>query len=309
MTDPFVWWNGRVMRPEEARLDPRDRAVLYGVGIFETLRTYDGEPFQLAAHLQRLRNGSARLALPLDLPTARARRAIRDLVAACGLAHGDAFVRITVSGGLDGGGIDQPPAGPPSVLMYARPVTRRRTPASLRACRAGPDAHRAIPGLKSIGYLPSALARRDAGVRGCDEALVSSEANQLLEGANSTILIRSASSLVTPPLDGRILPGITRRLVLALARGEGWRVEERNVPWDELMSAREVISVASVREIAAIVSIDGMSVGGGAPGPWTRRLFRGYRALALARGAALTKERRTVSSARGKSGPRSRTAG
>ncbi len=310
MTDPFVWWNGRVVRPEEACLDPRDRAVLYGVGLFETLRAYEGVPFELAAHLQRLRHGAARLELPLDLPTARARRAVRELLEACDLAGGDAIVRITVTGGLDGGGIDRPPAGPPSVLIYARSVVRRRAPAALRACRAGPEAHRALPGLKSIGYLPSALARRDAGVRGCDEALVISEANELLEGANSTILIRSRASLVTPPLDGRILPGITRRIVLALARGDSWRVEERRIPWDELVTAREVISVASVREVAAIVSIDGVTVGGGAPGTWTRRLFRRYRALAAAGGSALTKVAHPiVSSARGTSGPRSRTAG
>ncbi|MFN7955524.1 MAG: aminotransferase class IV [bacterium] len=313
MTDRFVWWNGRVMRPEEARLDPRDRAVLYGVGLFETLRAYHGVPFALDAHLRRLRHGAARLRLALDLPTPRVRTAIRDLVEACDLARGDAFVRITVTGGLDGGGIDCPSAGPPSVLIHARPVVRRRSPAVLRACRASPQAHRAIPAIKSIGYLPSALARRDASQRGCDEALVLSERDELLEGANSTILVRSGTRLITPPLDGRILPGITRRIVLDLARAEGWPVEERCIPWLELVAAREVMSVASVREIAAIVSIEGRTLGAGVPGEWTRRLFRRYRERALGRNegsaASALSENRATRRGRGRSAPRSRRAG
>ncbi len=286
MTDRFVWWNGAVMPPEEARLDPRDRAVLYGVGLFETLRSYRGFPFGLDAHLRRMRATATKLRLDVSFPPRRARAAIAELLAACELDRQDASVRITVTGGLDGGGIDRPAASPPSILIHARATARLAAPAAIRVCRAGDDAHRPIPGIKSIGYLPSALARLAARERGCDEALVMTEANEVLEAANSTILARLGNTLVTPPLDGRILPSVTRRIVLDLAGRMDIAVDERPLHWHELANARELLAIGSVREISAIVAVDGRRVADGRPGPWSRKLFRAYRReVAAAAGA------------------------
>lgn len=281
MSDPYVWWNGSVVRPADARLDPRDRAVLYGIGLFETLRSYDGRPFELPAHLRRLHATAERLRLDVSMRRAAVGRAIQDLLEACRLTRGDASVRITVTGGLDGGGIDRPAATPPSVLIHARPTPRHRGIQGIRACRALGDAHRPIPSVKSIGYLGSALARLAARDRGCDEAIVASPDGSVLEGANSTIFARIGQVLVTPRLDGRILPSVTRRIVLEIARSVGIATEQRSIAWEELVSAREVLSVGSVREIAAVVAIDERPIGTGSPGPFGRRLFREYRRRTL----------------------------
>lgn len=281
MNDPYVWWNGAVVRPSDARLDPRDRAVLYGIGLFETLRSYDGRPFQLAAHLHRLHTTAVRLRLDVTLERRGVGRAIRELLEACELRRGDAAVRITVTGGLDGGGIDRQAASPPSVLILARPTIRSRAIQAIRACRAHGDAHRPMPSVKSIGYLGSALARLAAREQGCDEALVVSPDGHVLEGANSTIFARLGNVLVTPRLDGTILPSVTRRIVLELARADGIATKQASIRWDELLAAREVLSVGSVREIAAVVAVDGLPIGNGRPGAFGRRLFRDYRRLVL----------------------------
>lgn len=281
MNDSYVWWNGAVVRPSEARLDPRDRAVLYGIGLFETLRSYDGRPFQVPAHLRRLRSTAERLRLDVAIERPGLERAIRRLLEACDLAHGDASVRITVTGGLDGGGIDRAPASPPSMLIHARPASRPRSIQAIRACRAEGDVHRPIASVKSIGYLGSALARLAARERGCDEAIVVSPDGHVLEGATSTIFAQLGKVLVTPPLDGAILPSVTRRIVLEIARREGIACEEARIPWTDLTGAHELLSVGSVREIAAIVALDGSPVGRGTPGPVGRRLFRDYRMRAL----------------------------
>lgn len=281
MTDAPVWWNGRVMAPAEARLDPRDRAVLYGVGLFETLRAYQGVPFALDDHWRRLRGTAERLRLEIPIERGALTRAIRALLEACELTSRDASVRITMTGGLDGGGIEQPPATPPSLLIHARPVPRPRGPLSLRVCRAGELAHRAIPGLKSIGYLPSVLARMDARERGYHEAIVALPGGQVLEGANSAILVRVGDHLVTPPQDDQILPSVTCRLVVGLARRAGISVVERSLHWDELLEATEILCVGSVREIASVVDVEGHPVGRGRPGPVAKTLFRAYRARVL----------------------------
>lgn len=277
MNDPYVWWNGAVMRPCDARLDPRDRAVLYGVGLFETLRSYGGRAFQLASHLRRLRTTAVRLRLDVGLGSRIVGRAIGELLAACELTRGDASVRITVTGGLDGGGIDCPPASPPSVLIHARPTLRHRGVQGIHACRAQSDTYRPLPTVKSIGYLGSVLARLAAREKGCHEAIIVSPDELVLEGANSTILARLGNVLVTPPLDGQILPSVTRRIVLEIAANAGITTQEAPIGWPNLLEAREVLSVGSVREVASILTIDGHPIGNGAPGAFARLLFRGYR--------------------------------
>lgn len=276
----LVWQDGRVRDAAEATIGVEDRGFLFGDGLFETMRVNGGVVFRLASHLERLSAGAARLGIPLPGGLARA---IAELVEAGGLA--EAALRLTLTRGVGGEGLELPPTHRPTVVISLRPgpvfpAAWYEGGLSLVIATQRVGARSATAGLKTTGYLPSILALAEARSAGADDALLLNEREEIAEASASNLLwVSSGGALRTPSADCGILPGITRATVLELARAAGQAVEEGEWGIGELAAAREVFTTSSLRGIAPVTTLEGRPIGSGAVGEITRRLMDDYEAL------------------------------
>ena len=267
--------DGVILPAESARLPALSRAVLYGEGLFETLRTYGGRPFAWDRHLERLRGSAAELRIPLPPGLDGVQRAIPDLLRRNGLSDG--VVRLTLLAGEGGGGF----AGVASTSHLLLSV--REIPAALvEERRLGVQAVTKEVGSvplaahKSTSYLRSVLASRGS-VGAVREVLFLDDGARMLEGAASNVFVLAGGRLLTPPADGRILPGVTRALVLDVARGTGLETRETALGTGVVRDAEALFLTSSVIELLSVVALDGRVVGGGAPHVLVTELHRAYR--------------------------------
>lgn len=258
--------------PTEPVIRADDEGLLRGRAAFETLRVYNGRPFGLEAHLDRLTASAASIGLP-----AVERRRLQVLV---GLVlpkaeGGDASLRLVWTAG--------PTGGLPSALALLGTVpdwievTRERgaTAVSLLGVRA--SAPWLLPGVKSTSYAVNMAAEAEARRRGVDEAIFVDSEGIVLEGTVTNVWWRKDDLLYTPELALGILAGVTRAAIIELAHGCGFRVEEGSYPLPDMLAAEEAFSSSSVREILPLVEIDGQAVG---RGPAADELQQALRALA-----------------------------
>src|SRR5437762_2100833 len=285
----LVWLNGRFLPARDARVSALDRGLLHGDGVYDTWRTYGGVPFATAAHTRRLAAAARALGLPAPGPARLWERRVRGLLARSGLT--DAAVRLTVTRGTAGEGLAPEGRAWPTLLL-----TARRLPAHLaRRQREGvavvllPFPRAAGPpwgGLKLVGHASAVAGRVAASRRGAAEGLYVTAGGEVTEATSANLFLVERGALVTPPRATGILPGVTRALVIALARRAGLRVREEPVTVARLRRAREVFLTASTIEVLPVVRLDGRAVGGGRPGPGTVRLqlaYAGHVAAALRR--------------------------
>ena len=277
-----VMIDGRLVPAESAQVSVFDRGFLYGDSVFESLRSYHGMPFALDDHLARLQRSAERIAIevPVGLGTLRS-----EMLAALA-AHGtpDSYLRLTLtrgagrSLGLDPELADKPlrvilvtDLAPPAAETYELGISA----ITHRVERPGDVA--GVADAKIGNYLVAILAMRAARALGAREALIEDRHGDVLEGATSNFFAVFSGVLRTAPESAAILPGITREHVLSLARARDLKVDLRPITRLSLASADEAFVTSSIRELVPIVSIDGLPVGNGTPGPITRDLLRAYR--------------------------------
>jgi branched-chain amino acid aminotransferase len=280
----LVWLNGRVVEASRARVSALDRGLLHGDGLYETWRTYGGEPFAVAAHLRRLVGAARRLALPVPGDASLWAQRSRLLVRRNALP--DAAVRLTITRGDTGEAVVPERRAAPTVLLLVRPLPAdlpRRQRAGVRAVLL-PFARDASPpwgGLKLLGHASAVAGRMYAASRRADEGFYVTPAGDVTEGTTSNVFAVVRGTVVTPPLDAGILPGVTRAMVLALARQARLAVREAPLAAARLARADELFLTASTVEILPVVRLDGRRVGDGAPGPVTRLLQARYAAAVV----------------------------
>jgi branched-chain amino acid aminotransferase len=277
----FVNLNGSLVPAAEARLPLLDHAVLYGDGLFETLRVYGGRFFRLEAHLERLQASSGQLRLSLPWSADSLVGALRDTVRANGI--GDGVVRLTVTRGEGPPVPDPARCGKPSFFVTSRPGPPPGEEAfekGVSACLAGSHPRTFVPGVKSLSYLPFQQARVEARRRGFDDGLLA-VGGDVVEGSTGNLFVVREGRLETPDLLSGCLPGITRAAVMELARAAGIPVVERSVSVTDLPACEELFLTSSVAELVPVARWEGRTVGDGSPGPLTRRLRRDYGALVL----------------------------
>jgi branched-subunit amino acid aminotransferase/4-amino-4-deoxychorismate lyase len=286
VTQELVYINGSLVPRSKACVLVTDHGFLYGYGLFETMRAYNGVIFLLERHIARLRGGAETIRLSGSISG-------MDLAAACletlkANRLNDSRMRLTVTNGdaeaLPWAG----ERGRPTVVVTARPYTPlprekyelgyRAGIVSIRRC-----CHTPISGVKSTGYLVSVMAKMEAAGRGFDEALLLNDRGFVAEGGTSNVFfIDSAGRLVTPSLEGGILPGITRGLVMELTAGLSIGVEERDISPADLPLFKEAFLTASTMEIMPLVEVaaeggEQITFGEGKPGKLTLRLMAAYR--------------------------------
>jgi len=284
----IAYVNGRFVPIEDARISVLDRGFLYGDGLYETLNVVNGKAFRLDEHLQRLEHSASTLRLPVPLSRDDFRAAILETVRRNGLT--DAYVRILLSRGESFPIIDIRAATrrptlvilvhsreqPPEVASYFRGSGLHARIVSIR--KVAPTALE--PRVKSLNYLNSVLARAEAIESGGDEAIVLDADGFVAEGAGSNIFTLHGSTLTTPTVTS-ILVGVTRGVVMKLARDSGLEVVERNMTAYDLYTADEIFLTSTYGGITPVTQVDGRPVGPTSPDPGetTLSLRAAYHAL------------------------------
>jgi branched-chain amino acid aminotransferase len=285
--DQIVYLNGRLVPRFEAKLSPFDHGFLYGYGLFETMRAYNGRIFRLDSHLTRLRCSAETIGLTHHVLTTEEGK--QSLKAACMATLEanelkDARTRLTVSAGEGDMTPDPRTCSNPTILITARnldPLSPEKYETGFKATVSflRRNSQSPLSRLKSTCYMESILARTTARASGFDEAIFLNEQGYLAEGSTTNVFLVSNGELITPSFESGVLPGITREVVLEIARTSHIRATERLVNLDELVEAQEAFLTNSILELMPLVSVDGRTIGTGKPGKLTRDLLFAYRKL------------------------------
>lgn len=291
--------NGRVSDQEHAVISVFDHGFLYGEGVYETLRTYNGQPFLFARHMRRLRRSADMLALSVPLADPRIDARFRETMAAAGLPAGphEAYIRILVTRGI--GELTYDPAATPipSVVVIVKPhvdpprdVFERGVKVALvPIVRNHPGS--VNPLIKSNNLLNNALAMQEAFRRGGYEGVMRNYKGELAECTQSNLFIVKHGEALTPPADAGLLPGITREYLFEVGAEAGIPVREAVLRDADLFGADESFLTSTTREVVPIVRVDDRTIGAGTPGPVTLALLDAFRRKAR----ALTLRQPTVS--------------
>ena len=290
----IIYLNGHLVPYSKARLSPFDHGFLYGYGLFETMRAYNGCIFRLDRHLTRLRRSAEILGLAHNViaspsPEGSERAAKQSLETACLQTLNanklkDARLRLTVTAGEGDMTPDPTTCSGLTVLVTAKnliPLPLEKYELGFKAVLSSVHRNSQSPlsRLKSTCYLDNILARMEAKAAGADEAILLNERGYLGEGSTSNIFLVSKGELITPSLESGVLPGITREAVLEIAQALNIRTEEREVELRELMEADEAFITNSILELMPLTWFDGKPIGTGKRGQLTKKLMVAYRKL------------------------------
>ncbi len=253
-----------------------DRGFWHGFGLFETVRVVAGRLPFLDRHLERLLRSAPVIGLALDRSREELGRLAEEAVRRGGVTDG--VLRLALTAGE--GGAFAPPAGRPTVVAVAAPGGVYPAQAAVRGwhavvARVRRDSSSPLAAVKSLSYLPSVLARLEAGAAGADEALVLNERGELAEGAAANLFFVRGGRLCTPELACGVLPGVTRAVVLEEAR-RLLPVEEGRYRLKDLLAADEAFVTSALAGVTPLVAVAGRSLGEGRPGPVTGVLRRLY---------------------------------
>jgi branched-chain amino acid aminotransferase len=280
--------NGRISNEREAVISVFDHGFLYGEGIYETLRTYNGRPFLYERHVRRLRNSAAMMSLDIPFTDVQLGDQIRDTSAATSLDGLEAYIRVLVTRGVGELTYDIKATPTPSVVIIVKPLPEppeewyedgvrvalvdvvRNHPASVN------------PMIKSNNLLNQALAGQEAIRRGAFEGVMRNYRGELTECTTANLFVVKNGAALTPPLESGLLPGITREFLFEVGRDEGVPVREQVLRDDDLFSADEAFLTSTTREAVPIVKVDDRTIGTGRPGPVTKKLLKGFRDRARA---------------------------
>jgi branched-chain amino acid aminotransferase len=284
--------NGRLSDQEHAVVSVFDHGFLYGEGVYETWRTYNGQPFLFDRHMRRLRNSSAMLALAVPLTDEQIETRCRETMRAAGLGEipggeaAEAYVRVLLTRGV--GELSYDPAGcpDPTVVVIVKPhvappreVYERGVKVALvPIIRNHPGT--VNPLIKSNNLLNNALAMQEAFRRGAFEGVMRNYRGELAECTQSNLFVVKDGIVLTPPLDAGLLAGITREFVLEVGTAAGMPMREAVLHDEDLFGADEAFFTSSTRELVPIVAADDRTIGAGIPGPVTGALLERFRARA-----------------------------
>jgi D-alanine transaminase len=282
---PLANVNGQIMPLDEVRITPLDRGFLFGDAVYEVLRVYGGRPFLLDEHLERLAHSLEAIRIGgIDL--GRLRRRILDTIAAG--PFGEAVVYIQITRGAAPRTHAFPAGAVPLEFLYVEAFEDRHPELRERgaAVITYPDIRWDRCDIKSTNLLGNVLAAQAAKEAGAYEAILYLPDGTITEGSRTSFFGVLGGRLLTAPATSAILPGITRRLILDLARAQAIPIEEHVLTLADLPRVTELFLTGTTSEVLPVVRVDGQPVADGRPGPVTRRLQEAYRRAASARAPA-----------------------
>ncbi len=283
-----VFIDGKYYDEKNAKISVFDHGLLYGDGVFEGIRAYNGRVFKLAEHIERLFYSAKAILLKIPMSPRELTAAV---VQTCRRNNiRDGYIRLVVTRGTGTLGLNPNKCKKASVIIIADriqlyPHGLYKRGLEIITVATTRNLHSALnPAIKSLNYLNNVLAKIEALNGGCEEAIMLNAQGYVAECTGDNIFIVKGGQLLTPPLSAGALYGITRGTVMALARETGLAVSEPDLTRYDLFNADECFLTGTGAEIIAVVKIDGRVIGRGRPGPVTEGLIGQYRALTQASG-------------------------
>jgi len=273
-----VYLNGKLIEIHKAAVPVSNPGLLHGVGLFETMRAYDGRPFRLQQHIERMKASAKKLNMPVLGSIEQVPDAVQQVLEANRLKNARIRFTVTPPGQVE-------PADEPTLLVAAQetagyPQELYERGMTVYVCTDyRQSGHDPLVGHKTTSYFSRLLALRDAQDRGCGEALWFTPENCLAEGCISNVLLVKDGRLRTPPLDTPILPGITRAIVLELAKAAGIAVDESPCTITDVLEADELFLTNAIMEVMPVTRVERKTIGTGKPGAVTCKLAAAYREL------------------------------
>ena len=278
-----IYIDGKFFSERDAKVSVFDHGLLYGDGIFEGIRAYNGRVFKLREHIDRLFCSAKAILLNIPLSHAVMMQAVVDTLRANRIRDG--YVRLLVTRGPGTLGLNPNRCKKPSVIIIADKIqlypevfyTKGMEIVTVPTTR---NLHSALnPAIKSLNYLNNILAKIEANQAGCEEAVMLNAEGFVAECTGDNLFIVKGGQLFTPPLSAGALYGITRATVIELAKAAGMTVSEPNLTRYDLFNADECFLTGTGAEMVPVVKIDSRVIGTGRPGSVTKKLVKNYHAL------------------------------
>ena len=271
-----VYINGKLYDKADAKVSVYDHGLLYGDGIFEGIRVYDGKVFRLRQHVDRLYDSARGIKLEIPMSREQMAEAITSTVKANDKRNG--YIRAIVTRGAGTLGLDPRKTTDPQVIIIVDDISlyppelyeNGMEIVTVSTIRNHPNA--LSPRIKSLNYLNNIMAKMEAIQAGCLEALMLNHEGQVAECTGDNIFIVKRGVLKTPPTDAGILEGVTRNTVIELARAANIPVEESSLTRLDVHTADECFLTGTAAEVIPVVKCDGRQIGSGKPGPITKQL-------------------------------------
>jgi branched-chain amino acid aminotransferase len=280
---PKIWIDGTFYEKAEAKVSVFDHGLLYGDGVFEGIRAYNGRIFRLAQHLDRLYASAKAIWLQVPIPLAEMAKVCEETVRINELK--DAYLRLIVTRGVGDLGLDPRKCAKATIICIADRIALFPAEVYGRGLTmmtaATPVHHRegVSPRIKSLNYLAHILAKVEAIAAGADEALMLEAGSGVSEGVGENVFCVRGRTIVTPPAYAGILRGITRDTVLEIAAAATYEIRESNLTRYELFTSDEMFLTGTAAEIVGVVKLDGRVIGDGKVGPVTKDLAARFKEL------------------------------
>jgi D-alanine transaminase len=266
----WIWINGRIMPLADAHVSVEDRGFQFADGVYEVIRLYNGKPFTLDLHLQRLQKSAVALELRVPMDALALTEEIGRLLSRASIREGMIYLQLTRGAARRAHAFGE---SKPTLLFYARalePVSEPGTGEGVKLITVADERWKRC-WIKSIALLPNVLAKNHAVAAGADEA-VFIENDLVSECSASNIFLVSGQRLITPPVGSKVLPGITRAVLLELAPGLSLQVDERAFHEEDARRADELFITSTTREISWVARWNDRYIGQGRCGTATRNL-------------------------------------
>lgn len=282
-----IWFDGKIVPVAEAKVSVFDHALLYGDGVFEGIRAYNGRIFEGHAHLRRLFSSLKGIDLAIEWTIEQLEKALEDVLAANGLAHPekDAYFRMVTTRGVGKLGISPRRTWKPTTFIIAStiamypPEVYTQGMSVIVSSFTRNHGNAMPPQIKSLNYLNNILGKIEAHEANVPEAIMLNHLGYVAEATGDNVFIVRDGQVQTPPVSAGLLDGITRRTIIRLARENGIEAVERDLCRMELYSADECFLTGTGAQVVPVISIDKRTIGHGTPGPITRFLMDAYEKL------------------------------
>ncbi len=278
-----IYVDGNYYSEQDAKVSVFDHGLLYGDGIFEGIRIYHGRVFRLKEHIDRLFYSAKAILLDIPMSHADLMKATVETCRQNNLREG--YIRLLVTRGKGTLGLNPNRCKNPSIIIIADtiqlyPPEYYDKGLEIITVPTTRNLHNAVnPAIKSLNYLNNILAKIEANNSGCEEAVMLNSEGYVAECTGDNIFIVKDGQMFTPPLSAGALYGITRKVVIDMARESNMPVTEPNLTRYDLFNADECFLTGTGAELVPVVKIDGRVIGSGTPGPVTRDLVVRYHAL------------------------------
>jgi branched-chain amino acid aminotransferase len=283
-----IYIDGKFLDPKDAKISVFDHGLLYGDGVFEGIRAYNGRVFKLREHIDRLFCSAKAILLTLPRSHAEITEAV---LASCRMNRiRDGYVRLVVTRGVGSLGLNPRSCRNPSLIVIADKIQLYPQEFYIQGMdivtvATTRNLHSALnPAIKSLNYLNNILAKIEANQAGCEEAIMLNAEGFVAEGTGDNVFIVRGNELLTPPLSAGALYGITRGVTMQLGRAAGLQVAEATLTRYDLFNADEMFLTGTGAEVVPVVKMDGRLIGSGKPGPITGDLMKRFHELTRSSG-------------------------